>query len=1430
MINKLNFANTRDKHSNPLFKSLLLTLALFGCNIAYSQMTCDVDLTGSSTTVNIGSAYANQTACLTSGTFSGTINVYSGGTMCITGNVATTVSVAIFSGGKLIINQGSTLTTTGSFSFNAEKTLEFSGDPACKSLITKGGGNLIVTWGGSPGASGKLTTTSGIWINGATWAWGTGTRGSATVGTTTPCGTTTLCTCATVDAGAIGSNQTICYNTAPATLTSTTAASGGDGLTYDYQWQSSTNNATWSDIGGATNATYTPGALTANTYFRREITSGVCGTAETSSVLVTVRSQFAAGSIASAQTTCYNTAPASLTSGGLPTGGAGGYTYQWQSSTDNSTWGNIGGASGTPYSPGALTTSTYFRRADIDGSCGTLYTSSLLINVYSDFSPGSIGTAQSICYNTVPNALTNVSSPTGGTGAYTYQWQSSTDNATWGNIGSATGTTYSPGALTTGTYYRRAETSGACGTVYTPSVLVTVYDDLTSGTIGTAQTICYNANPAGLTNIVSPTGGTGAYTYQWQSSTDNATWGNIGGATSSTYSPGALSSNTYYRRAATSGSCGTVFSSSILITVRGDLAAGSIGTAQAICYNAVPAGLTSTGLPSGGAGGYTYQWQSSTDNSTWGNIGGATSTAYNPGALTTSTYFRRGDIDGSCGTDYTSSILVTVHADLAAGTIGSDQTIAHGATPSALTSSVAASGGGGFSYQWQISVDGSSYSNIVGASAATYNPPGAITQMTWYRRAATSTAAEACGTVYTTPVIMTVEANVCSGGTPPNLEEETGASGGTGAYSYQWQISTDGSTFSDIAGATASTYTPASITADTWYRRAVTSGACTAFTIAVKASMTSDPGGIGVGLAVWLKADAGTGNISSQWEDQSGNGNHYTAVGSPAVSAGDSSSNYNAFIELTNSQGFNAPVGAALASEHTIFVIARKTSSDNNGRILDGHTGNYAWGHEGSYGKSLVINSSPSAGTSSPASTNSAETKMLQTFKRSSGGAYIHRVDGASTASYGSSDDPVNVQIDINQGNSGYTSSCRVFEVVIYNTALSNADMEIVESYLMTKYGLGTNNNTYQTSAGGTTYDITSYNNDIIGIGKECFLNQKQSGSEDDSCRIWVSNGAWAATNSAHSGTIANDVSYVMIGHNTGLLRATAAANAEKPGAIVNRLEREWKITNTNFDDDFTIELEWDSALAVDLADVRFLVDDDGDFSNATIYSSGDQGMSFAFGSIIIKDIPVAVVPKGATKFVTIGAVDATVLPVELLSFNAIKHEDAVKLIWVTAAEINNDYFEIERSADGEQWEVIGSVGGAGTSTEKITYEFVDYQFCSSACYYRLKQVDYDESYDYSDVKLVQRSADDDNDNTALKIYPIPVGETSTIAFTAGKTDTYLLSMNSISGERILESKVVCSEGHNTFEVATAKLSKGIYYILMRDVSGKILNRTVFTK
>ena len=94
-------------------------------------------------------------------------------------------------------------------------------------------------------------------------------------------------------------------------------------------------------------------------------------------------------------------------------------------------------------------------------------------------------------------------------------------------------------------------------------------------------------------------------------------------------------------------------------------------------------------------------------------------------------------------------------------------------------------------------------------------------------------------------------------------------------------------------------------------------------------------------------------------------------------------------------------------------------------------------------------------------------------------------------------------------------------------------------------------------------------------------------------------------------------------------------------------------------------------------------------------------------------------------------------LPVELIAFDATKESNYVQLDWVTASELNNDYFEILKSDNGVHFESIGRVSGVGTSQQSNRYSFTDFDKKSSN-YYKLKQVDYDGISTYSEVIHVE--------------------------------------------------------------------------------------------
>ena len=121
-----------------------------------------------------------------------------------------------------------------------------------------------------------------------------------------------------------------------------------------------------------------------------------------------------------------------------------------------------------------------------------------------------------------------------------------------------------------------------------------------------------------------------------------------------------------------------------------------------------------------------------------------------------------------------------------------------------------------------------------------------------------------------------------------------------------------------------------------------------------------------------------------------------------------------------------------------------------------------------------------------------------------------------------------------------------------------------------------------------------------------------------------------------------------------------------------------------------------------------------------------------------------------ATSVVNRAGWDATVssisspcgaLPIELVDFSGYDDENVNKIYWTTASEINNDYFIVERSEDGMQWEHFNKVDGAGNSSTEITYTLTDSTPFISYTYYKLTQVDFDGNRETFDIISVENKA-----------------------------------------------------------------------------------------
>ena len=172
-------------------------------------------------------------------------------------------------------------------------------------------------------------------------------------------------------------------------------------------------------------------------------------------------------------------------------------------------------------------------------------------------------------------------------------------------------------------------------------------------------------------------------------------------------------------------------------------------------------------------------------------------------------------------------------------------------------------------------------------------------------------------------------------------------------------------------------------------------------------------------------------------------------------------------------------------------------------------------------------------------------------------------------------------------------------------------------------------------------------------------------------------------------------------------------------------------------------------------------------------------------------------------------------LPIELLTFNARSNEDVIDLSWITVAEINNDYFTLEKTIDGVNFVEVGIVEGAGNSTATLDYYFVDDNPYEGVSYYRLKQTDHDGEYSYSELKMVQNIKD--NGDFTFNIYPNPnKGNTFNLEFTSFYGKEIIVVVYDLLGKKRYSTIIITSESNENVHAIspTNGLEAGVYFII----------------
>lgn len=222
-----------------------------------------------------------------------------------------------------------------------------------------------------------------------------------------------------------------------------------------------------------------------------------------------------------------------------------------------------------------------------------------------------------------------------------------------------------------------------------------------------------------------------------------------------------------------------------------------------------------------------------------------------------------------------------------------------------------------------------------------------------------------------------------------------------------------------------------------------------------------------------------------------------------------------------------------------------------------------------------------------------------------------------------------------------------------------------------------------------------------------------------------------------------------------------------------------------------------------------------------------------SFGSLIYTGITIAntwvqysvsfVAPNNTTHITMRNAAGAThwnrldgfnsaiLLPVQIQKFTATLVNQQVQLDWETEQEKNSDYFLIERSLDGLEWETIGQVAAAGNSTTLNEYQLYDKQPNVGVNYYRIKEFDYNGNAMVSDIRAVDYQI---NQEASIAIYPNPTKDKVTISLLVPQTAVVNIEVYDMAGRKLLEkANRTIYEGLHQEEVDLSELGAGVYIL-----------------
>lgn len=555
------------------------------------------------------------------------------------------------------------------------------------------------------------------------------------------------------------------------------------------------------------------------------------------------------------------------------------------------------------------------------------------------------------------------------------------------------------------------------------------------------------------------------------------------------------------------------------------------------------------------------------------------------------------------------------------------------------------------------------------------------------------------------------------------------------------------------------------------------------------------PGGIGTTdgtsqLELWLR-DAGTnttvnGVSVTSWNDQSGNGNHVSDNGgSDPVYASNVRNGFPA-VYFTNDDmtGPNLGFGTG-ATDHACFFVIHERGSTSNFETLFSYA-NRDYGHGSS--QYLLMGS---GGVRSPSVTFSD----WHIYSMVSNGTGVSSGSGYGNGTLGNSTTTASINGSTTQIGNNSSINHDIAEVMVFSGDINEAQRIIIENYLSAKYAIGLNaNDLYNEDDGGSG----NYDYDVAGIGRVDISNVHNDAQGTGIVRI-------------HSPNNLGDNEFLIWGHNNGSLNANGVTDL--PATIQSRLARDWSASETGEVGTVSIRIDLSTVPGtITTSDLRLLVDADGTYNSGTTI----HGPPTALGANVYEWTGIDI---DDNDHFTVGSTNATQtpLPIKLVHFEAkaIKGETQVLLYWQTAAEINNDYFTIEHSMNGLDWENVIAVEGQGNSTALTNYSAIHSNVNRGLSYYRLKQTDFDGSFSYSNVESVSL----DGRHSVNAYTDLLEGQ---VYLTGSKTELDRINVYNNLGQDVTHKTQQLDRGEKALILDLSELKSGLYYIKTKRATRKV--------